>query len=127
MKIKEIIVEEQHGGVGSLVVGVKRAMSHTVALPNLKNQDPYKQLRMGIAMASAFSEHPMDTESAFGEDMTIVGYTDSEMEIIQKAMSILGHDYAGPIKKISTDLSEEAPDVSVQSPVAKAKRNKYGV
>lgn len=126
MKVKEIITE-QHGGIGSLVVGVKRAMPHTVELPNLKSQDPYKQLRMGIAMASAFSPHHMNKESAFGEDMTIVGYTDADMEIIQLAMKMLGQDYTGPIKNLSTDKSQEAPDVNIQSPTGKIYRNKFGI
>lgn len=127
MKITEIITEQQHGGIGSLVIGAKRAMPHTVELPNLKSQDPYKQLRMGIAMASAFSPHIMNTESAFGEDMTIVGYTNADMEIINLAMKMLGKDYTGSLKKLSTDKSEEAPDVNIVSPIGKIKKNKYGI
>lgn len=127
MKIHEILTEEQHGGVGSLVIGVKRAMPNTFEFPNLKSQDPYKQLRMGMAMASALSPNPMDTESAFGEDMTIVGYTNTDKEIVELAMKILGKEYTGPMKKLSTDKSEEAPDVNLKSPIMQAKRNQFGV
>ena len=127
MRINEILTEQQHGGIGSLVVGVKRAMPNTVEFPNLKSQDPYKQLRMGMALASAMSPNVMDVESAFGEDMTFVGYTDADMKIIELAMKILGKDYTGPMKKISTDKSEEAFDVNHSSPVAKSQRNQFGV
>lgn len=127
MKIHEIVLEQQHGGIGSLVDGARRAMPHTVEFPNLKSQDPYKQLRMGMAMASALSPHEMDIESAFGEDMTIIGYTDADMEIIKLAMKILGKEYTGPMKKLSTDASEEANDVNTHSPVARRKTNKFGI
>lgn len=127
MKIHEIVLEQKHGGIGSLVDGVRRAMPHTVEFPNLKSQDPYKQLRMGMAMASALSPHQMDTESAFGEDMTIVGYTDSDMEIIKLAMKILGKEYTGPMKQLATDKSEEAKDINSTSPIAKRKPNKFGI
>ena len=69
----------------------------------------------------------MDVESAFGEDMTIVGYTDADMEIIKLAMKILGKEYTGPMKKLSTDASEEANDVNTHSPVARRKTNKFGI
>jgi hypothetical protein len=127
MKINEILTEQQHGGIGSLIAGVKRAMPNTVDFPKLKSQDPYKQLRMGMALASAMSPHPMDVESAFGENMTLVGYTNADMEIIKLAMKILGKDYTGDMEKLSTDESEEAPDVNFTSPIAKPKRNKFGV
>jgi hypothetical protein len=127
MKINEILTEQQHGGIGSLIPGVKRAMPNAVEFPKLKSQDPYKQLRMGMALASALSPNPMDIESAFGEDMTLIGYTDADMEIIKLAMKILGKEYTGDIKQLSTDKSEEALDVNIDSPIAKPKKNKFGV
>jgi len=69
----------------------------------------------------------MDIESAFGEDMTLVGYTDADMEIIKLAMKILGKEYTGDMKQLSTDKSQEAIDVNSNSPIAKPKRNKFGV
>ena len=127
MKIIEVLEEQKHGGIGSLTPGVKRALPNAYEFPGLKSQDPYKQLRMGMAMASARSNYPMDTESAFGEDMTIVGYTDADVETIKLAMKMLGKEYTGPMQSLGTHRSEEALDVNKASPTSKPKRNKYGV
>ena len=124
MKIKEILNE---GGTGSLTTAVARAMPTTWELPGLTNQDPYLQYRMGVAMANARSGEPLDTASAFGENMTVVGYTDADDETVKLALKQMGSKYAKGAKSISTRKSEEALDVSKTSPVAKRKPNKWGV
>lgn len=113
MKIKEILSE---GGTGSLTTGVARAMPTTWELPGLPNQDAYLQYRMGVELANARSGNAMDTESAFGENMSIVGYTDADNETVQLALKNMGAKYAVGAKAISTRKSEEAPDVNKQSP-----------
>lgn len=114
MKIKEIINE---GGTGSLTTGVARAMPTTWVLPELPNQDPYLQYRMGVELANARSGQNMDTTSAFGENMSIVGYTDADNETVQLALKNMGKKYAKGARSISTRKSEEAPDVNKQSPM----------
>ena len=124
MKIKEVISE---GGTGSLTQAVARAMPTTWVLPELTNQDPYMQYRMGMALAAARSGEPMVTQSAFGENMSIVGYTDADDETVRLALKLIGKKYAKGAKSISTKKSEEAPDVNTSSAVPKPKRNRYGV
>jgi len=124
MKINEILTE---GGTGSLTTGAARAMPTTWELPNLPNQDPYLQYRMGLAMATARSNEPFHTASAFGENMSIVGYTDADDETVKLALKKMGQPYSKGAKSISTKKSEEAPDVNKTSAVSKPKRNKYGV
>lgn len=114
MKIKEVIVE---GGTGSLTTGVARAMPTTWELPALPNQDAYLQYRMGLALASARSGQPLDTSSAFGENMSIVGYTDADNETVKMALNKLGKQFAKGAKSIATSKSEEAPDVNTNSPM----------
>ena len=118
MKIKEIINE---GGTGSLTTAVKRALPATIEFPNLPNQDPYLQYRMGIALAAARAPKTDDskfyTSSAFGENMSIVSYTDADLETIQLAAKLIGKEYTAGSKMISTTKSEEAQDVSTQSPI----------
>jgi hypothetical protein len=114
MKIREVIVE---GGTGSLAPGVARAMPTTWELPALPNQDPYLQYRMGVAMASARSGEPMDAQSAFGENMSIVGYTNADDETVKLALKIMGKEYAKGARTISTRKSEEAIDVNKVSPM----------
>ena len=124
MKINEILVE---GGTGSLTAAVARAMPTTWNLPGLKGQDPYYQYRMGVAMANARTDMPMNTASAFGENMTIVAYTAADDETVKAALKQMGPKYAKGAKSIASKKSQEAQDVSVKSPVAPKKRNKYGV
>lgn len=124
MKINEILTE---GGTGSLTTGVARAMPTTWELPNLNNQDPYLQYRMGLALANARAGQHLDTESAFGENMSIVGYTEADNETVKLALKQIGSKYAKGARSISTTKSEEAPDVNTSSPTAKPRHNKYGV
>jgi hypothetical protein len=114
MKIKEVIVE---GGTGSLTPAVARAMPTTWELPALPNQDPYLQYRMGVAMASARSGEHMDAQSAFGENMSIIGYTDADNETVKLALKTMGKKYAKGAKSIATRKSEEAIDVNKTSPM----------
>lgn len=114
MKIREVIVE---GGTGSLSPSVARAMPTTWELPGLPNQDPYLQYRMGVAMASARSGEPMETESAFGENMSIIGYTDADDETVKLALKTMGKKYAAGARSIATRKSEEATDVNKTSPM----------
>lgn len=124
MKIKEILSE---GGTGSLTTGVARAMPTTWELPALPNQDPYLQYRMGLAMADARSGEPFDSQSAFGENMSIIGYTDADNETVKLALKRMGPEYAKGARSISTKKSEEATDVNKTSPTAAKKRNRFGV
>jgi hypothetical protein len=124
MKINEILTE---GGTGSLAPAVARAMPTTWELPGLTNQDPYLQYRMGIAMANARSGEPLETASAFGENMTVIGYTDADNETVKLALKQMGSQYAKGAKSIATRKSEEAVDVNKSSPVPPKKRNKYGI
>lgn len=124
MKINEILKE---GGTGSLTQAVARAMPTTWNLPGLKSQDPYYQYRMGLAMANARTEHEMDSASAFGENMTIVAYTDADNDTVKSALKQMGPNYAKGAKSITSKKSQEASDVATKSPVAAAKRNRYGV
>jgi hypothetical protein len=114
MKIREVIVE---GGTGSLTTAVARAMPTTWELPGLPNQDPYLQYRMGIAMAGARSGEPMETESAFGENMSVIGYTDADNETVKLALKNMGKKYAKGARSIATRKSEEATDVNKTSPI----------
>jgi hypothetical protein len=124
MKIKEILSE---GGTGSLAPAVARAMPTTWELPGLPNQDPYLQYRMGLAMANARSDEPFNEQSAFGENMSIVGYTDADDETVKLALKRMGAPYSDGAHSISTRKSEEATDVNKSSPTPTKKRNKYGV
>jgi hypothetical protein len=71
---------------------------------------------MGLALASARTQEPYETQSAFGENMSIVGYTDADNETVQLALKLIGKDLAAGAHSIATRKSEEASDVNKQSP-----------
>lgn len=116
MRAKEFIREN---AVGTLSDSVALALPSTVALPDLKSQDPYEQYRFGLALASARAKKEDDThfdsESEFGEDMVIAAYSKEEEETLQMALKLYGKNNAQ--KTISASGSREAPDTNIQSPI----------
>lgn len=118
MKIKDIL-NEQHGGIGSLQPGVQRTLPLAMVFPGLANQDPYLQYRFGLAMAAAGAvaagEVKFELESAFGENLAIVARSKAEEDIIKIAQGL--DPRAQESREISTRKSEESPDVNKQSPM----------
>jgi hypothetical protein len=92
---------------------------------NMSTGSAYKNYRMGIALAGA-PDYPTKTEADnwIGGDPLLSAYTDEEFEMIKKAALQVG---AGTIQNWSGNRSQEVADVNKTSPVAKVKRNKYGV
>ena len=115
MKSREFIKES---GTGSLSPAVAHALPSTYELPGLKNQDPYMQYRLGVAMAGAKDPGKFETQSAFGENMSVVSYTPQDEEILKLALKLIGKEYSKGAHRISTEHSEEATDVNTQSPVS---------
>jgi hypothetical protein len=130
MRAKEFIRESR---VGSLQDDVARALPATYVIPKLPNQDPYKQLRFGVAIAAAKSrkhrqdeQAPFEPKSAWGENEIIIAYDPSAEEFIDDALEMVGLSPSDK-KLISTPKSQEAKDVDAKSPVPTRKTNKYGV
>jgi hypothetical protein len=65
----------------------------------------------------------MYPKSSQGSDFTILDYTDAETEIRKGAEKVIGVKSSRSTGK----GSEELPTVNATSPVAKPKKNKYGV
>ena len=126
MRINEIIRE---GREGSLQDDVADALPATYAIPELQNQDPYKQYRFGVALAAAKGSSHEDTEdfsprSDWGENAIVVAGDPESQKFVDQALKAVG---VRGKRLISTAKSEEAADVDKHSPVAQPKRNKYGV
>lgn len=100
---------------------LKNAMSIPNISMNKANGSPYMQYRFGIAMAN-----PESTPSAgaMSGDPLITAYTDAEMEKVKGAAKATG---AGAITHLSDGVSDEAEGTNKVSPVAKPKKNKYGI
>lgn len=131
MRAKEFIKEAREG---SMQDDVAAAIPAAYVIPELANQDPYKQYRFGMALANARSrkakeqegQAPFNAASPWGENAVVVSYTNTTKDIIDDALEQVGLG-SGSKKQITSTGSNETKDVAKVSPVAKAKRNRYGV
>lgn len=93
----------------------------------LRNTDPYMQYRYSLAVASARAakngDVDFDQESAFAENLTQVMYAPEDEETIKLASKMMGVQPT----KITDNASHESKSTNSSSPVAKPKKNKYGV
>ena len=123
MKIKDIVAESYSGFTGqSKEYGkVKRSdidqsLPNVMIEPQLRNTDTYMQMRYGVALAAAAAagDDEFQQESAWAENIGMVGYTDAEVDQIKAADKLMG------VKSINltTKGSQERTDVNLTSPVA---------
>lgn len=102
---------------------VRQAMPGMQSYEKLDNNNhPYLAYRFGVALAGS-PEYKMDPEGPQGSDFTMVDYTDGEAEIRKGAEKQFGIKSSRNTGK----GSEELDVVNKTSPVAKPKRNKYGI
>lgn len=92
---------------------------------NMAHGSAYTGWRFSLALAGA-PTYPteMEADNWIGGDPLISTYTQEEWDMITTAAKQVG---AGTVKNWSGKRSEEVADVQKTSPVAKPKRNKYGV
>jgi hypothetical protein len=82
----------------------------------------YHKYRVGIAMASSPDTGGVSNIGPTSDDMVTIGYTPADREIADRAYAAMGYKR----KKVTGDKSKEH-DAHTVSPVAKPKRNRYGV
>ena len=121
MKINEIVVEAKERG--KLRKSTRNSLPNVHSYPYLDNNaHPYVAYRFGVALAPS----PRDVtqkQAPIGSEFTTIGYSDADQEIIDHARK----EFGLPVRKHSTKGSVELDSVGKTSPVAKPKRNKYGV
>jgi nicotinamide mononucleotide adenylyltransferase len=131
-KVKKAVAEGAGGKVGKggtkpIDKEKKAAMKNATTLPglNMATGSMYKNYRMGIALAGA-PTYPtkMEADNWIGGDPLISSYTEEEYEMVKAAAKQVG---AGKLQNWSGNRSKEIADVQKVSPVAKPKRNKYGI
>jgi len=121
MRANEFIAEDVHRMPDDHKSAIKGAI--TSPKGNMSTGSAYLNYRMGIAMAGA-PEFPTKATNEIGGDPLYSTYTDAELDIINYAAKQVG---AAPVKKITNNRSEELSNTNKVSPIAKIKRNKYGV
>lgn len=131
MRAKEFIKEsfnaKSHGKPGKVRARADATLPGVFVQRQLRNTDPYMQYRLGIAVASARAhergEVDFEQESAFGENTVQVMYAPEDEETIRLASKMMG---VSPTR-ITDNASREPDATNATSPVAKPKKNKYGV
>jgi hypothetical protein len=119
------VTEMKHSLIheGKLSKGSTDAVAGMSSWPALNNNNnPYNAYRFGIAMAGA-PETKTDKTGPIGGDFITMAYTDGDDKILKSAAKQMG------IKSstLASKKSKETDDVHKASPIAKIKRNKYGI
>ena len=126
MRAREFITEQS-----DLPSEIAEPMRYTYVLPGLSASDPYKNYRMGVAMARARSDyakklnpendgidpympnwHP---ETSFGEHAVVAGMGPGIIPVIDAALKMT--KTPGGKRLVGTAPSEEPKTVDIQSPV----------
>lgn len=106
-----------------LSTSAKQASKNLAAWPSLNNNNnPYNAYRFGVAMAGA-PQQKTDKSGPIGGDFITVAYSNGDDEILKSAAKQMGINH----KQLASKKSKETDDVHKVSPVAAAKRNKYGI
>jgi len=113
MRAKEFITERE------MPERKSRALNTAFEFPTMPSSDGYQAYRFGVAMAN-HEEPPYGPTS---QHAVISAYTSEEEEIIHAAEKSTGHK-----GRLVADRGSREPDsTGTHSPVAKPKRNRYGV
>jgi hypothetical protein len=116
-----------HGSFIGIGADVDAALPGVWLQRQLRNTDPYMQYRYGLALAAARADAAghvdFEQESGWAENLTIVGFTPEDADVVRAADKLMGVKGT----QVADHKSREAKGTSTQSVVAKAKRNKYGI
>ncbi len=126
MRAREFITEQQE-----LAPEQSGPMRYAYVLPGLSAADPYKNYRMGVAVARARSDYAAELNSqndgidpykpewsadtAFGEHAVVVGINRGVEKVIDRALAMTGTP--GGKRLVSSPDSEDPPGTNTQSPV----------
>lgn len=120
MRAKEFISEAS----GSIIPDVKRTLPAAWVIPELQNNDFYKQYRFGVALAGAKGAEQRKKDdvpeysstSAWGENEIVVSYAGKEPleQYLDDALRQMGLPPSSA-KLVSTDKSEEPTDTQKSS------------
>ena len=126
MRAREFVREQRE-----LPDEAKGPMRYTYVLPGLSAADPYKNYRMGVAMARARSDYATElssenegidpykpewsAETAFGEHAVVVGSSKYIADVIDRALEMT--NTPGGKILVSTEKSEEPAFVDNKSPI----------
>lgn len=114
MRIREVLFEREMPERKSSTMPLSKSY------PTMPSSDPYQIYRFGVAMA----DHTINyAEGPAAQNAVVVTYTPEEEDIVKGGERQTGHK-----GQMLTDRgSHEPKSTNTASPVARIKRNKYGV
>ena len=131
MRAKEFINEswtaKHYGKPAKVRDRASDALPGVYVQRQLRNTDAYMQYRMSLALAAARADQAghikFNQESSWAENFINVMWAEEDEETILLASKLMG---VKPTK-ITDNASREPDSTSDVSPVARPKKNKYGV
>lgn len=121
MKINEIVSEGRSRS--TMRTMHKQALSNLTQYNQLDNNaNPYLAYRFGVALAAS-PRGDMDKKGPIGSNFHMIDYSQADEKIRKGAEKVMG---ISPTRGTGQG-SEELPSTQKVSPIAKPKRNKYGI
>jgi hypothetical protein len=125
MRAREFITEQKLSDMHDALEVVATSLPNTYVIPELQNQDFYRQYRFGVAIAAVRSEEGKDdvlqnrnskfkSETEWGENQIVSSYDPNLSRVLDKALRKVG---VGSKKAVSTKDSREVQDTYKTSPV----------
>lgn len=116
-------------GAQSKRVGTRKPVHdhHEAAIPGLTTIPDwpghyYSMYRLGVHLAGS-PHNPNEHQGPFANEMVFTTFTDVEEEMIKHSAK----EMKVKLKTLSSKKSSETDDTHTTSPIAKVKRNKYGI
>ncbi len=125
MRYREIITEKNQGKLSKRQQMPTRGV-HVYSDAEHMNSD-YVQYRLMMALACADGSTPIDinAKSWVGKKKSAHPYSDLEVEMLKQSYKAVGASYTD--ENHGDMESKELKSTNTTSPIAKPKRNKYGV
>ena len=121
MRAKEFLTEQELDHVHDYLEVVSKSLPYTYVIPELPNNDFYKQYRFGVAIAAVRGDSGKDhkvpefhAQSSWGEQQIVSSFDPNIGKVIDKALHKVG--LKGK-KEVSTPGSDEFDDTDKQSPI----------
>lgn len=102
---------------------VVNALPGSEMWPELDNSSGYLAYRFGVQLAGMPGDSPMEKAGPTGLKMVTIAYSEADKAILDATAKHLGTKSI----QLSPNASTEGDGVDKVSPIAKPKKNKYGV
>jgi len=128
MRVKELLAENADAPGNTGGSANKMHGHHEAAIKGMETYPDlpahyYNMYRFGVHMAGSPADQDMKAVGSVANQMVTLAYSDADQDIINKSKKALG--LKG--KQLTSKASKEVSDTNTVSPVAKPKKNKYGV